>query len=139
VTYDLSFKDRLLYSVNEHAIFTSVEVHPPTGASFEVQALIDTGAEMSRFDHSLLPQFGIADVTSGLKTLVASANQAGTSDTGYIHDVEVRILGRLMTIPVVFCPAWPHGTTNLLGMEGFFDHWHFAIHHSLRRLYYTAI
>lgn len=138
MTYDLSFTDRLLYSPGEHSVWTAVQITPPAGAQFEIEALLDTGASISHFDKSLLPQLGIADVTVGSPTLVRSVSQKGKPDTGYIHDIEVTILGHKLTLPVVFCPAWPEGATSVLGMEGFFDHWRFAFDHENRRVYYVA-
>jgi len=40
-----------------------------------------------------------------------------------------------MTIPVSFCPSWPTGTPNLLGMEGFFDQLLIALEHREKKIY----
>lgn len=140
MTYDLSFTDRHVYPVGEHRILVPVKIRPSSGIDFEITALLDSGAEISVFSRALLPHLGIADVTvGGLDTEMTSLNQVGTSEGGYIHDVEVGIFGRTLTIPVAICPTWPDGIQNVLGMEGFFDRWHFAFDHDMRRLYYSVV
>lgn len=141
MTHDQSFTDVIVYPPADHRVLVTVEVHPPTGVYFEIKALLDTGASISHFDRALWPQLGVADIKAGIPTDVSSASQGATPtpDVGYIHDIDVRVLGRALKIPVVLCPTWPEGTPNLLGMEGFFDHWRFAFDHSTRRVYYSAI
>jgi hypothetical protein len=136
VTHTLSFGDVLPFRESEHRIVLPVQVIVADGSGFEIQALLDTGSGISVFDKGLVGYLGIPDVTTGAVVEITSASQVGTSDTGYIHELSVVILDRSLTIPVVFCPSWPEGTVNVLGMRGFFDHWLFAIDHARRRLYY---
>jgi hypothetical protein len=60
---------------------------------------------------------------------VANADTAA----GWVHDIEIDLLGRRLVIPVVFCPDW--NMRNLLGMRGFMDQLTFAVDHRAHRLY----
>ena len=108
---------------------------PPNGVSFTQTALLDTGAFMSFFDRALAPRLGIADLTAGRPTgLTAASGEAGQ---GYSFDLPIEVWGRRLTVPVAFCPAWPAGTRNLLGMDGFFDQYPcIAFAHASKRIFY---
>jgi len=117
-----------------HRTLIPIRLLPPTGAPFVVDALLDTGAGVSKFDHALLSRLGIADVTTGVKTDATAAN--GQTNTAYIHDVRLEFFGNHMTVPIAFCPDWQEGLTNLLGMRGFFERMLAAFDHRNRKLFY---
>jgi hypothetical protein len=100
-----------------------------------VEAILDTGASVSVFDRALLPDLGISDVTVGTEIPVAVAN--GQRGKAYLHSLEIEILGHRLTVPIGFCPDWPEGTKNLLGMRGFFEQSLVAFDHQGRTIYYT--
>lgn len=87
---------------------------------------------MSVFDHAILPSIGIPDVTTGTEVWLTAAS--GEQKKGYQHRLKIEFLGRPLTIPVAFCPAWPAGRPNLLGMEGFFEQLVIAFEHEYRRV-----
>ena len=129
----LFFPTRFVYSGD--AVIVPIRFIPPSGITFTQNAIVDSGAFTSFFNKAIAPQLGITDLTVGRATPVVAAN--GDDTTGYVFDVEVELLGRRMTIPVVFCPDWPEGTRNLLGMAGFFDQFpHLAFAHRLKHFYW---
>lgn len=91
----------------------------PRGLQVSVPAVLDTGAWTSMFDKALAGPLGISDIATGTAIHGTTAN--GEESTGYRHDIELGVLGQILTVPVAFFPDWPDGVTNLLGMEGFFD------------------
>ena len=100
-----------------------------------VEAVLDTGASVSVFDRALLPDLGISDVTTGTEIQVAVAN--GQRGRAYLHSLQIDILGHRLTVQAGFCPDWPEGTRNLLGMRGFFEQSLVAFDHQDRKIYYT--
>jgi hypothetical protein len=112
-----------------------IRIRPSSGPTFTVQAVLDTGAAISYFDRALLPPLGITDVTAGRPIDLRAAS--GERSTGYVHSVNIEFVGHPMTIPVAFCPDWPEGTDNLLGMEGFFEQLRAAFEHRARRFYHA--
>lgn len=112
-----------------------IRIRPSSGPTFTVQAVLDTGAAISYFDRALLPPLGITDVTTGRPIDLRAAS--GERSTGYVHSVNIEFVGHPMTIPVAFCPDWPEGTDNLLGMEGFFEQLRAAFEHRARRFYHA--
>lgn len=111
----------------------SVWLRDASGQALHAYAFLDTGASISTFDNGIAPLLGITDLTSGREVTLRVADSRAT--VGYVHDVRLSILGYELTIPVCFCPDWPVGTRNLLGMEGFLDQLTIALDHSDRRLY----
>jgi hypothetical protein len=109
-----------------------IRIHRPTGPPSTVRAILDTGAYVSVFDHGILPTIGITDVTTGTPVRLVAAN--GLEAPGYQHALKIEFLGRPLTIPVAFCPSWPKGLPNLLGMEGFFEQLVIAFEHRFRRI-----
>lgn len=103
------------------------------GREVYASAYLDTGASISVFDNALASVLGIHDVASGRAITLSVAD--GRATTGYVHDVDLTILGYDLVVPVCFCPEWPPDTRNLLGMEGFLDQLTIALDHSDRRLY----
>lgn len=128
----LTFDEELDYG-DRHRISIPIRVE---NLPYQVEALIDTGAGVSCFDRALLPDLAIGDVTTGIAIPVRSANDA-VAGTGYLHSIRIEIFGRDMTIPVAFCPDWPEGTPNLLGMRGFFEQMLIGFDHQQRRMYYS--
>jgi len=108
-----------------------IRIHRQSGRPFTVIAALDTGAYMSVFDHAILPTIGINNVTTGKRVWLTAAN--GQQDQGYEHSLKIEFLGRPMTIPVAFCPAWPRGMPNLLGNAGFFGQLIIAFEHGFKR------
>ena len=115
----------------------TIEVVPPSGSTYEVPVILDTGAAISKFDHARAARMGVTDVRDTQRIIQprTASNQVGV---GYVHDVEIVFLGRTLTIPITFCPDWPAGGDNLLGMEGFFEHAIFAFDH-VKRLVYVRV
>ena len=112
-----------------------IRIRPPSGPTFAVRAVLDTGAAISYFDRALLPSLGITDVTTGKSIDLRAAN--GQKSTGYVHSISIEFVGHVMTIPAAFCPDWPEGTVNLLGMEGFFEQLRAAFEHGDRKFYHA--
>ena len=112
----ITFGAQQAYS--DEAIIVDVDVTTPAGP-LPCKAIIDTGAWTTCFDRAIAPLLGIADLTTGKEVPMTPAS--GIETKGYAFPVEVTLLGRILTIPVVFVPSWPEGTLNLLGMRGFLD------------------
>lgn len=112
----------------------TIEVVPPTGSTIELPVILDTGASVSKFDHAQAARMGVTDIRNSSRIIRprTASNQIGV---GYVHDVEIVFLGRTLTIPIAFCPDWPAGGDNLLGMMGFFEHAVFAFDHAKRMVY----
>jgi hypothetical protein len=127
----LSFDQELAYG-NTHTVSVPIRVE---NLPYLVNAVLDTGAAVSAFDRALLPDLGIADIRGGTEIDIrAAGNQKAL---GYLHSLRVEVLGRALTIPVAFCPEWPEGTRNLLGMRGFFEQALMAFEHQSRKIHYT--
>jgi hypothetical protein len=137
VTHSLVFDD--VYPYTGHSIDVRIHLVPPpaVGVPFLVNALIDTGAGITFLDNQLLLSLGIADVTTGVPLPITAAD--GGQGDGFIHDVTLDIWGRRVTIPAVFCPTWPPGTKNLLGMQGFLDKLLVGLAHRQNRLFYSFV
>ena len=127
----LSFEREMGYG-DTHTISVPVRLQ---NLPYLVDAILDTGAAVSSFNRALLPDLGISDVKSGTKIEVRAANNVRRR--AYIHTLRAEVLGHTLMIPVAFCPAWPEGTKNLLGMRGFFEQVLMAFDHQHRRIYYT--
>lgn len=110
----------------------TIEVVPPIGSTIELPVILDTGASISKFDHAQAARMGVTDIRSSSRIIRprTASNQLGV---GYVHDVQIVFLGR-----TAFCPDWPKGGHNLLGMEGFFEHAIFAFDH-VRRMVYVKV
>ena len=117
---------------NRHTISVPVRVE---NLPYLVDAIIDTGAAVSSFDRALLPDLGISDITTGTEIELRAANNS--AGVGYLHSLQVEVLGRQLTIPVAFSSDWPEGTRNLLGMRGFFELMAVAVEHRSRRMHYS--
>lgn len=126
----LAFDEELAYG-NRHKISVPVRVE---NLPFLIDAVIDTGATVSVFDRALLPSLGI-DIVSGREISLVVANNR--RDIGYLHSLQIEIFGRQLIIPVAFSLAWPEGTSNLLGMTGFFEQILIAFEHQARKLHYS--
>jgi hypothetical protein len=136
MTRTITFNQELAYPGQKRASLT-VEIVPATGANFELPVVLDTGAAISKFDHALASRLGIANITNTPRTFQARAVDEQIA-TGYVHDVTLIFLGNRMTIPVAFCPAWPTGGENLLGMEGFFAQGLFAFDHAHCKVHFNV-
>ena len=112
----------------------TIEVVPSAGSSIVLPVILDTGAAISKFDHAQAGRMGVSDIRNSARIIHprTASNQVGV---GYVHDVKIVFLGRTLTIPIAFCPDWPEGGHNLLGMEGFFEHAIFAFDHVKRMVY----
>jgi hypothetical protein len=124
---------RLDYAYSGNHVVVPVRLFPAGRPPITVNAVLDTGAAISFFDRALLPILGITDVSSGTKIPLTAANNDPAD--GYAFPVHLEIFGAPMTVPLTFSPDWPEGTTNLLGMQGFFDQVEVGLDHSARRLY----
>ena len=118
---------------DDHEVTVQVRLFPIAGIPLVVTALVDTGASISMFDKSLMPLLGIVDVATGQKFEITAANNQVAD--AFAHDIEIEFLGRRLMVPLGFCPAWPDGTPNLLGMKGFCEQLHIALKHQERLLY----
>lgn len=127
------FTHEHIYAASQQSALVPIRLRPPAGVPFVVNGLLDSGATVSSFDRALLRPLGITDLTTGTPTKLTAAN--GDTKDGYIHEITIEFLGRGMSVPVAFCAAWPEGTTNLLGMRGFFDQMVIAFEHMQRRVH----
>lgn len=128
----LSFEQEFAYG-DTHRISVPIRVE---NLPYLIDAILDTGAGVSCFDRRLLPHLGIADVRTGRPIEMRAADN--NLCWGYLHTVRVEFLGRALAIPVAFCPDWPEGTPNLLGMRGFFEQMLVAFDHQNRTVHYTV-
>ena len=119
------------HSYTSHRVTLPVRLIAPTGSRLIV-TMLDTGAGISVFDNDLISILEIPNIDSGerIELVVAS----GETHTAYVHQVEVVLLGQQLSIPVAFCPSWPSGTQNLLGMRGFLDQLVIGLDHAARQL-----
>ena len=127
---DFSVEHHYSAGPDDHTAEIQIRMFPTEGIPIAVTAILDTGASISIFDKSLLPLLGITDVTAGPEFEVMTANSARAK--AYAHEVEIEFLGRRMRVLIGFCPAWPDGTPNLLGMKSFFEQLHVAFKHRER-------
>jgi len=127
----LTFDDEFSYG-NRHAITLPVRLE---NLPYLIEALLDTGAAVSLFDSALLPDLGISDITAGQRVELRAANNE--KGIGYVHSLQIEILGRRLMIPVAFSEDWPQGTRNLLGMRGFFEQVLVAFEHRERKFHYS--
>ena len=124
-----TFRDEFTY--RGHKATTLVElVRPWVRTVLKVEMSLDTGAEISVLNRMFLRQLRL-NVTDGSSATLTVAN--GDTAQAYIHPVEIRFLGRQMTVQVAICPDWD--TENLLGMQGFFDQMVVAFDHAQWRIY----
>lgn len=131
----LGFEAQRTYgSPQGHRTTIQILLIPRDGEPFVQNAILDTGAGVSSFDKALAKRLGFDDLTTGTKTTVRAAD--GQQADAYIHSVRIELFGNPMTIPVAFCPAWPEGTSNLLGMAGFFEQMIAAFDHRNRTFFY---
>lgn len=137
MTQTIAFTQEFGYPSERRPSLT-IEVIPPTGGRYEVPVILDTGAAISMFDHARAARMGIPNVTQGYTKRFNAFTASNEQSVGYLHDVEIVFLGRTVTIPIAFCPDWPQGTNNLLGMEGFFEQGIFGFDH-VRRMVYLRI
>ncbi len=137
----LTFTDDLIYDVPVDMGVATVKlrIHPDKGQPYEVDAVLDTGAAVSRLSPSLLADFGITRADQGyIRThdVLAADNQTAT---GYVHRVPIEFDGRMLEIDALFLPDWGDHVTNLLGLEGFLDRMIFGFQHSGHSFFYSLI
>ena len=128
----LSFDEEWPYANGSHTITVPIRVE---NLPYWVPAILDTGASVTYLDNALLPHLHIADVRAGPSIPVTVAN--GEQGTAFLHSLRIEVFNRQLSIQAAFCPDWPPGTKNLLGMRGFFEQILVAFDHGIRRLYYT--
>ncbi len=131
----LTFTREHPYSSASHLVNVPIRIRPTGSAPFAERAILDTGAAISRFDKSILPKVGIGDITSGTPWPVRVADNV--EYPGYMHNIEIEFLSRVMRIPAVFCDDWDV-VDNLLGMRGFFEQMLAAFDHAKRKFYFTV-
>ncbi len=124
----LEFADEHRYS--GHKVVVSVRLLRAR-APLWVDVGIDSGAEVTVLNRSLVRILGIGDVASGEPVELIVANKE--SRPAWIHPVEIEFIGRQLTVAAAFCPDWD--MKNLLGMRGFFDQLVIAFDHRRHSLY----
>jgi hypothetical protein len=129
---ELDFDEYFEY-VDDFEIRLPVDVHLPAGALLRTDAVLDTGASLSVFGSTLLEALGIFDVTSGHQTSLALAT--GLRIAGYVHNMRITLVGRVLVVPVFFSLDLPADIDNLLGIYGVLEQLDIAILHRERRLY----
>jgi predicted aspartyl protease len=129
-TLDFSVEHDYRAGPDDHSAEVQIRIIPPGGVPMVITGILDTGAALSMFDKSLVPFFGIQDLTTGNEIEITAANNQ--TEKAYVHELEIEFLGKRLTVPVGFCPNWPDGTPNLLGMKGFFEQLHVAFKHNDR-------
>lgn len=89
------------------------------GQHVDVLSLIDTGAADCLFDHEVAEALGI-DMKSGVEKVYYGIG--GQSVTGYIHELQMQVLGfnEWIDIEAGFIEELP---ISLLGQSGFFDYY----------------
>src|SRR3972149_8355345 len=132
MTIVLGFEEAYTYGRAHRA---EVPVTFPRGipGPFTVMAMLDPGAWTSVFSRSIAPRLGIVDVSAGQRERFTLPN--GNSVWGYSHTTQIEFLGNALTIPLAFCPDFPEGSPNLLGMRGFFEQLTVALEHGSRKVY----
>lgn len=80
-----------------------------------ISALIDSGATVSIFREDIAEQLGIV-IKKGIETYLGGV---GGRIKGYIHKIEIEIVGKKFICPVVFSHEYLV-SFNLLGREAFF-------------------
>lgn len=133
----ITFADDLIYAVEDGVATVKIRIHPVSGQPYEVDAVLDTGASVSRLSPSLIPDFGIPDVTSGLPVRVTAASNERTM--AYIHRVPIEFDGRMIDIDAAFVPAWGNDVKNLLGLKGFLSRMQAGFEHRGHSFFYTII
>lgn len=124
----ITFDHQFVYSGNK----VVVRVRPVRARLHShIEMVVDTGAGISILDRGFAAALGL-EVRHGRHVVIDVAN--GQSADGFVHDVEVEVLGRQLTIPVAICPHWK--MQNLLGMNGFLDQLVIAFDHANHRIYY---
>lgn len=135
----ITFTDDLIYTVEDGIAIVKIRIHPVTGEPYEVDAVLDTGAAVSRFSPSLLPDLGVAAVDRNYVETFRARAANNQATIGYVHDVPIEFDGRMITIKAAFCPAWGENVKNLLGLEGFLDRMIFGFQHSGHSFFYSLI
>jgi hypothetical protein len=135
----LTFPDDLIYAVEDGVATVKIRIHPVRGQPYEVDAVLDTGAAVSRFSPSLLPDFGIAAVDRNYIEEFQARVANNQIATAYIHEVPIEFDGRMLTIKAAFCPVWGENVKNLLGLDGFLDGMIFGFEHRGHSFFYSPI
>lgn len=137
----LPFADDLIYDVpvDSGVATVKIRIHPAAGQPYTVDAVLDTGASVSRLSPALLPDFGIIDVAQGYidSVQVRAANNQTT--TAYVHRVPIEFDGHMLEIKAAFCPAWGPDVMNLLGLDDFFDAMICGFQHRGHSFFYSLI
>ena len=135
----ITFTDDLIYPVRDGVAAVKIRIHPVAGQPYEVDAILDTGASVSRFSSALAPDLGIPNVRAGhIDTFPAgAANNAVT--TAYVHRVRIEFDGHMIDIKTAFCPDWGENVKNLLGLDDFFGKMLCGFEHRGHSFFYSLI
>ncbi len=106
------------YYFNGHGHFPAVPLYFITlKKRVRSLALIDSGASISIFRSETAEMLGIS-IESGTKTILGGV---GGKIMGYTHQLTVEVVGKTLHCPIVFSRDYLV-SFNLLGREGFFEH-----------------
>lgn len=137
----LQFSDDLIYRVPQKTQVATVDIriHPVTGNPYKVDAVLDTGAAVSRLSTRLLPDFGITNAAANYEYTMTVRVANNQTTQAYIHKVPIEFDGHMMEIEAAFCPAWGPAVVNLLGLKTFFDRMRMGFEHRGHSFYYTIL
>lgn len=137
----ITFYNDLIYSVPVGSGVATVEIkiRPANGQPYNVPAILDTGAAVTRLSPALLADFGIADATVGGTGPVPVQAADNAQADGYIHQVPIEFNGHALDIDALFVPAWGATQRNLLGLQGFFSKMQAGFEHRGRSFFYTIV
>ena len=135
----LIFPDDLIYTVDDGVPTVKIRIHPAIGQPYLVDAVLDTGASVSRLSPALALDLGIAHVDQGFVYSFPARAADNERATAYVHRVPIEFDGRMMDIDAAFCPAWPDDVKNLLGLNGFLDRMIFGFEHRGHSFFYSLI
>ncbi len=94
-----------------------VEIHNGT-QSVQYHVLVDSGADLNVFDAEIGYAIGL-DVKKGEKGKVFGI--AGEGADFYIHQIQIKVGGRLFLVDAGFMPEPPTAGYGIVGQKGFFD------------------
>ncbi len=137
----LTFTDDLIYEVpiDTSVATVKIRIHPARGQPYEVDAVLDTGAAVSRLSPSLLADFGIARADQGYDRTYDVRAADNETATAYVHRVSIEFDGRMLEIDAAFLPDWGDDVMNLLGLKGFLDRMICGFEHRGHSFFYSLI
>ena len=121
------------YYHNGEAYFPAIPLYISTGdKQLKLRALIDSGATISILRHEVAEELGII-IEQGEEIYLGGV---GGRIKGFIHEVNLDVVGKLFRCPVVFSREYLV-SFNLLGRQGFFERFMITFDEKHKRLLLT--